>query len=537
MVGLLTSLKWRLWKGGYRQDKKRIIALVLGLVYAIPFLAAMAIGLPLLGWFFPDVAMPLLVVIGALALLLWAVIPLASFGLDDTLAANKFAQFPVRAKQLQPGLFASAFISVPVMCTVLGTLALIVAAMVAIGRGTGSVLGIVLVPFAFAAGLVLCVVLPRALVTATSVGGVSRRRKEIGGILFFVVLLLAVYGMQIFFTAEADRLAQMDFPAAASRIGLIAGWTPLGAPFAVPFHAAQGNWLSLLGAIVLTAAVLVAVWLWWRHSLERTLVTGISDHGGGAARRLKGSFIPAFYPNSPLGAVAARSLRYWLRDKRYLVNLILMPIIATVLIVLFVVQGNPVAAIAAPLMMAWAPVAVTDDFGYDGPSMWVNITSGVDAKTNLMGRSIAALTVIAPLVAVFSIAGAVVAGRLDWLWPAFGGALGLVGCLLGLAAILSVYLPYPVKSPAASAFSSGASGGVGAFLSALVAMLGLFIPMIPAAIVYVLGATLVPWLLWIAPLVALASGYAMLRLGWHLGARGLQQREPEIFAVVRNWAE
>ncbi|NLT31371.1 MAG: hypothetical protein GXX86_13125 [Propionibacterium sp.] len=538
MVALLTKLKWRLWKGGYAQDKKRIIVLVVGLIYALPALVGLGIGLPVLSWFEPLIAMPVLVTLGAVGLLLWAVVPIASFGLDDTLAPSKFAQFPVRAKQLQPGLFAAAFVSVPVLCTVIGVLIMIVAAILAIFTGTGNWLAVALTPFDFAAGLALCVLLPRALMTATSVGGVSRRRREVGGLLFAVVLLVAIYGVQIFFTAEAERLSGMDIPQAVQRIGLIAGWTPLGAPFAIPFRIALGDYLGALGAVVITAAALVACWLWWRHSLERTLVTGITDQGGGAAKRLTGSFIPRFYPTSALGAVAARSLRYWFRDKRYLMSLAMMPIIGVVMVVLGTLQGMPFMAFFAPVMVAWTAVALTDDFGYDGPATWVNITAGLDHRANLTGRSLAALTLLAPLAVLFSIAAAIVSRRPDLIWPVVGASLGLLGTMLGIAAVLAPALPYPVKAPGASAFSGGTSGaGASAFLGAFASMFGLFIPLIPAGVLYALGFALWPWMLWIAPLVALATGYLMMRLGWHFGAKLLARREPEVFDKVRAWAK
>ncbi|MGJ3508986.1 hypothetical protein [Enemella sp. A6] len=537
MVALLTKLKWRLWKGGYQQDRVRIIGLVFGLLGALSALGGLAIGLPVLSWIEPQVAMSALVVLGAVALLLWMVIPIASFGLDDTLAANKFAQFPVRAKKLQPGLFAAAFVSVPVLCTVIGVLIMIVAGIVAIHRSGGGVLAMVITPLAFLAGLALCVLLPRALVTATSVGGVSRRRREVGGVVFVVLMLLVIYGTQIFISAESERISRMNFGEAAERVGLIAGWTPLGAPFAIPFRLATGNYLGALGAVVLTVATLVAVWLWWRHSLERTLVTGVVDQGGGTAQRLTGSFIPRIYPTTTVGAVAARSLRYWFRDKRYLTGAVITPIVGVVMIALSIIQNQPFTAFLAPVLAAWGAMALSDDFGYDGPAGWVNITAGLDARANLAGRGIAALTLFGPVAVVFGVAASLVAGRPDLIWPVVGGALGILGTQLGISAMLSAALPYPIKAPGASSFSSGSGAGVNAFLSAFAAMLGLYIPLIPAATAYVLGIVVWPWMLQLAPLVALATGFVMLRVGWHFGAKILAKREPEVFAKVRSWAK
>ncbi|MFW6598914.1 hypothetical protein ACQBAU_15450 [Propionibacteriaceae bacterium Y2011] len=544
MVALLTRLKWRLWRGSYQQDKRRLIGPIIGVAYALFAMVGAAVGLFASALFLPTMTMPLLVAVGAVLVLMWTIIPIFTFGIDDTLAASKFAIYPLRAKDLQPGLFAAAFISIPIACTALGVLVMIIVGELALfraaaadgGIGAATVIGAILLPVLYAVGLALCVLLPRAIVTATTIGGVSRRRREVAGIGFFVVFIGGMYGLQIAFTAEAERLARLDPMQIMDRVGTIAGWTPLGAPFAVPYDVATGSWLSAVARLAITALLVVGAWLVWRVALDRTLITGALDSQSTGGHELKGSFIPRFFPTNALGAVAGRSLRYWRRDQRYLMTVIMMPIMSVLFIALSVVQDVPFMALMGPCMMAWAAIPLMNDFGYDGPASWVNFTAGLDARTNLMGRALAVLTFMVPLIVVFAISGMIIVGHPEWIWPLLGGALGLTLCSVGTAAVLSTLLPYRVNSPGTSSFKSSSGSGASAFLNVLVGMFGITIPIIPAAVVYVLGIVVWPWLLWLAPLVALLSGAIVLALGWHHGTKLLTRREPEIFATVRQWA-
>jgi ABC-2 type transport system permease protein len=364
---------------------------------------------------------------------------------------------------------------------------------------------------------------------------VSRRRREIVGIAGILGGVGVIYGLQIFFASEAERIAQLDAEGALLRVAEIAGWTPFGAPFAAPFDLAAGHWASFGGRLLVTALTAGALWWWWQRGIRASLVTGVAQNSS-APRYRQRRFIPWFYPASPLGAVAARSLRYWRRDMRYVLGLLMMPIVAVFMIAMGMVNGIPQMALAGPLIVAWGALPVMNDFGYDGPAAWVNITHGVDPRTNLQGRSLAALTVLGPMLIVLAVVTALLSGFPQYLWPLLGGAAGLLLVALGVAAPVSALLPYRVKGPGANMFSSGSGGGVNGFLSAMIGMTGIFLPLLPAIALYVVGLW-VPWVMQVAPLVALAIGVGVLFLGWHLGAKVLARREPEVFAVVREWLE
>lgn len=539
MVALLSRLKFRLWWTGYRQDPKRWIATGIGVITTLPVIVMIAIGLGVLAYEMPQLLPPVITILGTVAMLAWAVIPLLAFGVDDTLAASKFSLFPLRARQLQPGLFVAAMISIPAVLMLLGGLAVIVPAEIALARSVAGPTGIVamiVLPVFVAVGVGLCFLWPRAAVTSASVGGVSRRRREVGGLITIVGGIGLFYAFQILLTSEAERLAELDAEAVLGRVAYLIGWTPFGAPFAASFDLAAGHWATFAARLVITAVTVTLLWMWWHRGIRESLVTGAQQGNDAPRYRQRARFVPWFYPKSPLGAVAARSLRYWRRDMRYLVGVLMMPIVGLFLIALSVVNDTPWLALLAPLIASWGVLPVMNDFGYDGPAMWVNTTHGVEARTNLRGRALAALTVLGPLLLILVVGAVVVSGQPQYGWPLLGGGFGLLLVGLGIAAPVSVLLPYRMKAPGGNMFSSGSGGGVNAFLSAMIGMLGIFLPLLPAMAVYVVGLW-TPWVMQVAPLVALATGVGVLFLGWHLGAKVLTRREPEVFATVRDWID
>lgn len=217
-------------------------------------------------------------------------------------------------------------------------------------------------------------------------------------------------------------------------------------------------------------------------------------------------------------------------------SLLLMPIVAVFLIAMSVVNGPPGMALMAPVIVAWGVLPLMNDFGYDGPAMWVNLAHGVDARTNLRGRGLAALTILAPSMLLLGIPAVLLSGLPEYGWPILGGSFGLLLVAIGVAAPISVLLPYRMKIPGGNMFSSGSGGGVNGFLSAMVGMFGIFVPMLPVLVLVVVGSW-TPWVMQAVPFAAIATGVGVLFLGWHLGARMLARREPEVFAAVRDWLD
>src|SRR5690606_30121943 len=115
------TLKWTLWKRSYRKNVGKLVGTIFGVLYTLGALVGLVflfLGTTL--WAGEGSTFPLIVRgLGALAVLLWFLIPVVAFGLDDTLDARAFALFPRSAKELQPGMFAAAALSLPSLFTLL----------------------------------------------------------------------------------------------------------------------------------------------------------------------------------------------------------------------------------------------------------------------------------------------------------------------------------------------------------------------------------------------------------------------------------
>ncbi|HMO10466.1 MAG TPA: hypothetical protein PKB06_02935, partial [Actinotalea sp.] len=156
----------------------------------------------------------------------------------------------------------------------------------------------------------------------------GRRSREIAG----VALLLVLAGAYLAF----GRLtSDLEVSAAGVRDVLERGasglgWTPLGAAWAVPADVAAGSWGSAgarLAILVPTIAVLAAA---WDRALARALVRPPSS-GPRGGTSVKGLGWFARLPDSPAGAVAARSVTYWFRDPRYSVAIAAVPFMPLVM--------------------------------------------------------------------------------------------------------------------------------------------------------------------------------------------------------------
>ena len=152
--------------------------------------------------------------------------------------------------------------------------------------------------------------------------------------------------------------------------------------------------LVAVGTVVVLLAAL------WYLLVARLLTTterpvSVRERGG------LGWFAVA--PGTPTGAVAARSLLYWLRDARYLVNILVVPVAAALATVPLLIAGVPlpiVALVPVPIMalfFGWLP---HNDVAYDSTAVWMHIASGIRGAADRFGRLVPILLIGIPLLAV-----------------------------------------------------------------------------------------------------------------------------------------
>ena len=541
LIRLQLKLKWTLWKRSYRKNVGKIIGTSFGTLYALGGVVGLVflfLGTTL--WAGEGSTFPLVVRgLGALTVLLWFLIPVLAFGLDDTLDPRAYALFPRTAKQLQPGLFGAAALSLPSVFTLLAVLTATgfeLLWLILFGQGAAwIVLGALALIPANLAGFALCLLLPRAWFAHSASRTSSRSGREVGGILGFLLMFVAIYG----FSLSMQRIDEMDFEQLGRWIPTVVetvAWTPLGALFAVPMDLAEGRVLTALLRALIGAATIVVVWLWWRRSIDLSLTSALSGDASSGDTKVS-PLVPRFVPNTAFGAVMGKSLRYWRRDTRYLAALGLYP----VMIIFFVAMGftlpesRPGMLAMTILMCGMSGMSLSNEIGFDGPAGWVNIVTGLPARANLLGRIAAMAVLMVPGVLVVTIVIPLLYGMPELLPMTMMGALGTMICGWGFSTVVGTLLPYPSSPPGTNPMKDKSASSSNAMIAMTVAMLGVFVPLLPAIGVGIWGAVVGSVALTIlAGVLALVAGVVVFLVGLRISVVRLEARYPDLFWKVRD---
>ena len=541
LVRLQLRLKWTLWKRSYRKNIGKIIGTSIGALYALGGLAGLVflfLGTTLWageGELFPQIVRGL----GAVTVLVWFLIPVFAFGLDDTLDPRAFALFPRSAKELQPGMFAAAAMSLPSIFTLLAigiATAFELLWLIVFGQGAGwIVLGALALIPANLAGLALCLLLPRAWFAHSASRTSSRKGRELGGILGFMVMFGAIYA----FSLTAQRIEDLDTAWVREQLPRavdVLAWTPLGALFSVPMDLAEGRVLTALLRALIGAATIVVVWLWWRRSIDLSLTSALTGDASSGQAKVS-PLVPRFVPVGPFGAVMGKALRYWRRDTRYLAALGIYPVV----IVFFVAMGfitpeaRPMMLGMAVFMCAMTGLSVSNEFGFDGPASWVNIVTGLPARANLLGRIAAIAVLMVPAVVVITIGLPLLFGLPHLIPMTLLGALGAMLAGWGTSMVAGVMLPYPSSPPGTNPMKDKSASSSNAMLSMGISMVAVFVPMLLPLGVGIWGAvtdSLV--LITVAGALALVIGVVVLLVGLRIASVRLEARYPDIFQKVHD---
>ena len=523
MVATLLRLKARILRHTLRRESWRVVVLVFGALWSVSLLPSVIGGMVWLSRQPPAAASDVLVVGGSLLAVGWTVIPMLIPGMDDSLDITRFASFGLRARRLVPGLLASALLSVPALFTVLVCLAPAIA-WAPSGRGP-----LVVALLAGPLAAITCLLLARlsTQISARLLG--SRRSREMSAVLGVFAAVLIV--------PTIITLGSLGLEGALERIPAVAqvlGWTPFGLVWAAPAAVAVGD---VSGGVLrlLLAVVWVAVGLYlWTVLLQRTL-TSPSSRGGQVRRRVD-AILPTRAASHQPGMAAARAitrrgLRYWTADPRYMGSL-LGAVAAPLLIVMLVA-----AVVDAPAAVALSMGALVagslgwgrhNDVAFDGSAFWLHVAAHVPGWADRLGRTMATLVWAAPLTVAVSLVGAVVSGRWDLAASAVGLGVGVLCAGLGVSAVVSAVLPYPVAQAGDNPYAAQ-MGAVGASMVAqLVSSVATWIVSAPVLVLYALTLWSRPSLAPATLLVGVVGGGVTLAAAVVLGGRVYDARAPRV---------
>lgn len=528
MVALLVGLRWRQLRHQLGRNPWMIVTLILTGLIALGFLAALSAGLVALRFAAPDAAVTALVLTGAVIVLGWWIGSIL-VSADDALAPERFALLPVTARSLLPGLTVAA-------ATTIG------------GIGTTTALVLMLLGWSVSLPALLVAVITIPLAVATCVLGARvvsgllgrwlARRSTRDLVVTLGVLLAASSGLLLNLGIGALTTVT-DVGGAFGTVADVVAWTPVGAVFGVPAAIAGGDLLAAGLRLLIAVATVAALWLLAQRLLAARLVAPIQSSGGGRVR--SGGVLDRMLPANPVGAVAARSLRYYRRDPRQLVNIVMMLLLPAIFVGIAVMNGlqdeaigfGPAVTLIPAINALLAGSIVQMSIAYDNDAVALHVITGVRGTADRAGRLLGFGLLAVPVTAVLCVATCLLAGRLDLLPASLGAALGLTAIAAGSGAWVGGFLPGRAPAPEANPFGRGSAGGVQSLLAMMI-MSPITLILGAPALGFAIAAIWNPALGWVSLVLGLVIGALALWGGAVLGGRLLDRRWPEVLAEVSS---
>lgn len=497
-----------------------IVLAVLGIVLAVAALVSLA---TVLGPAPAEIRRLGLVTVGSLILLGFWGLPLA-FGVDDGNSPRAFVAFGIRPRSLAAALALGGLLTIPV-----ALLVLFVLIQISLWAGVGAgVTGVAILGGALGIAL--------AVLGARVAGALAA--EFLGGIVGRNVIGLAVLSVLAIAAPLFAALTLIDWPALGitqlRRWTAILAWTPWGAPWSAPGDVAAGDGGVAVARLAIAAGAVVVLWVAWELIVRRALSSrALVD----AVRHRRGLGVFAALPATQTGAVAARSIVYWVRDPRYSVPPLLLPVIPLVIVPAFALAGVPADVtvwLPVPLMCLLLGWLMHNDVSADGAAFWLHVVTGVSGRADRWGRIIVPLTIGVPLAVGGSIVSAVLYGDTAILLPL--GSLSLCALLsgLGIASAASAQSPYPSVAPGDSAFALPQQGGDD---NSSIQARSLILTVLACAptVALILWSLLVdPQMMVWAKVSGIVMGVLVLFLGVELGARVVRRAAPELLEFARS---
>ena len=315
-------------------------------------------------------------------------------------------------------------------------------------------------------------------------------------------------------------------------------WSPLGAAWSLPWAAAEGRWDVLGGRAVVAVATPVVLWLLYLRAVRARLrPTGGARGPARTGRRGPNGSAPprrprrSLLPDTPLGALVQRCLRYWVRDSRYVVSVVALPVVVGLLLGLPALTDAPAgfALATGPLLGLLLGITMLNELAFDGGALWTSLAAGVRGRDDRTARVVALLVWGVPFVVAVSWLGAVVSGRPEFA-PA-GVGLGLAALLVGnaVAAVTSVVLAFSVPPAGSNPFAGNPGAGTAALVQQGLSVLVL-VPLLLPVLALGVWAFFVPVVGWVVLVVGTVYGGALLVVGVVVGGREYDRRGPELLA-------
>lgn len=523
MVAQFFGLKLSLLSNTFRRSRWQLVGIVVALIYGLAVVFVIAASLIALRFTDVATATRYIVPMGTLIALGFLMLPLV-FGVDDTLDPRAFSLYGIPTTRLANGLALAALVGVPALVIALVSLAQIV---------TWSVDPLSAILATVGAGLIVAtaVLSGRVSTSIAAFALATRRAREFGAVVALIGFVSVSPVLLLLTTVNWER----DGDTVLDGIAAVSGWSPFGAAWAAPAASAAGHDGEALLKLAIAAVFVAVLWVAWRLLVGLMLVTPQRE-----ARKKSYGGLGWFsrMPDTQAGAIAARSITYWLRDSRYRISLVAIPIAPIVFVTALAVAGVPwsdLALVPVPAICLFLSWSVHNDVAFDNSAVWLHVASDVKGNADRVGRLAFPLIVGVPLAVVGSPITASIFGRWDALPSIFGVSICILLAGLGLSSFTSARFPYAAVRPGDSPFNQPQATGAAAGLVQALAFFATIIASVPTLVLGALGLFVSPGLAWVALVVGLATGVGCLILGVKWGGSIFARRGPEMLAfTLRN---
>ena len=451
--------------------------------------------------------------------------PAVAMGVSEAIGPEHLKPFPLTRRQQVAGLLTAALIGPAPLSAALALAGVVVG----VARATAAALPTV-VAFGsvsvYLIGALAASRLPSVLLSRV----LSSRRGRVAALALASLLGVAVYGMQ--FVLRAVHRLSND---ALDRLAGVARWLPPGALGRSLGLAALGRTAAAAASLAVGTAGVVVIFGVWSIAMRRQLglapTSAVARRNPTAAPLFDG--LSAALPRSSIGAVAARELRYQVRDPRRRVQALtalVMGLVWPVVNNLQSSQGRDATVLFATAACWLVVFGATNQFGLDGRAAWFDLSSTTAPRRLFIGRNLA---LFVPGFVAAGVACIVLASLTGgWSYVPAALAVSAAGTIAGLggANVASVVAPLPV--PEGNPLKSGNTGQ------------GCVAGLLYGAALALLTALLAPLVIGIAverssPVRCLLVGAAGVPYGvlvwWVLtsiAARALRRRVPEVIRAI-----
>jgi ABC-2 type transport system permease protein len=541
-------LRWKMLLRSFTRDRGRVIGLIFMLLFGLPFVIGIGILTFLAYRRLPSPAnMEVLFLVLAAVYLLWAVLPLLEYTINEGLDVSKLALFPLTRAELMVSLLFSTLLDVPTV-----GLLLIFAAVVA-----GWAISL---PVALMALLTMLVFYVQMVGTSQLILALLMRTLQSRRFRDLSIILVALFSSSCYLFQQLalrglgsehllDHLEQQPFSPYLQ-------WFPPGMAARTIQQAVSGNWgTSYVWLSILLVGSIVVLYL-WQLVVERGLTAAES---GGTVRTRQAKAGPAVLGreqslrttilgrilSSQAIAIAVKDIKYFRRDPQLQASFVSS--IMSILILLVITFVNPSTemrstfgswtVLAAPAFVFFSLLVFSSNvLGMERQSLTELFLFPVEPRQILWGKNLVVFLLGLVEISLLVLLAAFVSHAWNLVLPAFVVGIAGIGIILGCGNFTSICFPQRMRQIrrgfSTTSNMSTESGCLRAVMSMVMLLVTLVVlsPVVLAVVVPIFFS--MQWIWSLSIPASLLYGTVFYYVVTALVAPRMLERIPEILEVV-----